>query len=154
MKQPNSPQGRVHKFKPRGEWNLSEELKVKLAAQIPRIVKKHRVIVVDRAMTEFGVRRGWVKIATITSKKDDNVDSDLYVPILPTPKNRKTKMQLRLAHDPYGNILTYGSHLRVDRIYTVPRAILEEQPCELLEKSYNGLKHFLKGEGAKLCYVE
>ncbi|KAI1135632.1 hypothetical protein F5Y05DRAFT_166897 [Hypoxylon sp. FL0543] len=138
MKHPNSPQGRFYNFKPRHEWKLSED-DTRLLEDLPKIVRKHMVVVVDKAFP------GWVKVTTTV---DESIDNDLYVPIRPTPKNRNTKMQLKIADEAYGyNGLPYRSYLRVDKIYSVPREILVDASLELQTKSYGSLGHFMRERG-------
>ncbi|KAI2602036.1 hypothetical protein GGR54DRAFT_555743 [Hypoxylon sp. NC1633] len=95
----------------------------------------HWVIVVGK------VESGWVQVATITDTIDPRVDSDLYIPIHPTPKNRRTNMQLKIAHNSYGNNgLPFLSYLRVDKVYEVPRDILRDEGMELKVRSYNSVR--------------
>lgn len=144
MKHPNSTRGKLYRFISRDLWGED----AKRYVHLPKKVVKHMVLVVDSS----DVPRGWVKVATITSTFANDVDPDLYVPIHPTRKNRRTNMQLKLSDDPIGTRGLYYagcSFLRVDALHEVPMEILEPQishgrHLELKEQSYRGLIHFLK----------
>jgi len=89
---------------------------------------------------------------------DQALDPDLYVPIAPSKKDRKTNMQLRLSHDVWGFAgLPLYSYLRVHELHAVPKSILSTEltgcrsiSLELREKSYRGLRHFLQLKGKKM----
>lgn len=91
----------------------------------------------------------------ITTKIDESLDPDLYVPIYPCKKDRRTNMQLKLCHDPLGLTgLPFRSYLRVHQLYEVPRSMLTErisgcnvQALELQVQSYKVLQHFLRMRG-------
>lgn len=58
MKHPNSPQGKVFRFKRKEFWTDSIQNDV----QVPKIVLDHMVVVVGKLDT----RPGWVKVATVS----------------------------------------------------------------------------------------
>jgi hypothetical protein len=85
----------------------------------------------------------------ITKTVDEKVDKDAYVPIVPTRKNRRTQMQLKFAHDVYGDTgLPFRSYLRVDAVYEAPMEVLEEQlsfgrHLQLKQQSFDSLHGFM-----------
>ena len=90
---------------------------------------------------------GYVQVTTTI---DQCVDNDLYIPICPTPKNRKTNMQLKIRDDPLGTRGFYlRSFVRLDAVHEVPLDILQEQlsygrQLELKAQSYRNLLHFMR----------
>ncbi|KAL7811340.1 hypothetical protein V8C26DRAFT_221887 [Trichoderma gracile] len=103
-----SPNGRIYRFRPYRDWDVS--IKVRCH------VRKHMVLVIGESPTN----NDWL-VVTITTTVSPGIDRNLFVPIAPTPRHAVTNMQLHLADDPYGNRgLPRRSYLRVNRVYEVP----------------------------------
>ena len=169
MRHPNQSQGKFFKFRNISEWDDDAKRDVR----VPKIVRAHMVLVLGKSDN----RQGFVKIVTVrflyhvlellstnsdsnipkvTSTQADNVDSDLLVPIAPSPKNRKTDMQLNVANVGFDwsyrlrHRLQKPSYLRVDKVWEVPSDVLEpffwsqSEHVELKQKSYNRLMSFMR----------
>ncbi|KAL6697175.1 hypothetical protein J3F84DRAFT_368212 [Trichoderma pleuroticola] len=137
MRDHNSYQGKVYRISP-NQWD--EDISVTLL-QLPKAVKEHMVIVVGRAKTQ----PHWLEVVTITKSFSSKINKDLYIPIAPSPMNRRAHTQLHFCDDPYGNAsLPFNSYVRVDEVYQVPQYVLEEviswhRHLELKQSSYNAL---------------
>ncbi|KAL7941520.1 hypothetical protein V8C42DRAFT_334810 [Trichoderma barbatum] len=143
MKHNNLPQGKVYRILPHNQWDHA----VANSLQIPTVVQQHMVIVVGKSERKLH----WLKVATITKTISPDVNLDLYVPIAPSRKNRKTNMQLHFCDDPYGDagLLPFLSYLRVDKVYEVPQHLLVQElswgrHLELKQDSYDRLLRFIK----------
>ena len=161
MKNQNSPRGKFYFLQHKDLWGTD----AKEHCHISNIILSHMVLVIGR--TDIGP--GWVTVVTVrvhhpnircstiltghyqvTKTVNEHIDNDFYIPIRPTPKNRKTNMQLKLCDDPWGDTgFSWRSLLRVDAVHEVPREILVEQrsygrQLELQEQSYNRLLHFMR----------
>lgn len=157
MRHPNQNPGKFFKFRDTSEWDEDAKRDIR----IPKIVRGHMVVALEKSDN----RRGFVKIVTVTSTQADNVDTDLLVPIAPSPKNRNTKMQLEIANVGFGwsgrllHRLQLRSYLRVDEVYEVPANVLEPflwsqtEHVALKQKSYNRLMHFMRNRPEKMLDI-
>ncbi|KAL6812924.1 hypothetical protein GGI42DRAFT_313258 [Trichoderma sp. SZMC 28013] len=140
MRDHNSYQGKVYRILP-DQWD--DDISA-TPLQLPKAVKEHMVIVVGRSKTP----PYWLEVVTITKSFSPKVNKDLYIPIAPSPMNRRTHTQLHFCDDPYGDAgLLLESYVRVDKVYQVPKYILKEviswhRHLELTQSSYNALTRF------------
>lgn len=170
MIHPHQPQGKFFQFRDVSEWNEAARSNVDLS----KTIRRHKVLVLERSDNY----RGFVKIVTVgcqpmpilnsgtdfkslqvTSTQDPNIDPDLFVPIEPSPKNRKTDMQLKVANVGRTWKLPKRSYLRVDKVYEVPRDVLEPylhakvEHVELQLKSHKRLMGFMKARPEDLLRI-
>ena len=81
-------------------------------------------------------------LSQITSRIDDVGLNDLYIPICPAKKNRKTEMQLILCH--LDQLECGQAWVNLNEIFELPRCTFEDTRFELQLKSNNKLVHFMR----------
>lgn len=179
MRNSNLKYGKFFKFRNMSEWDEDD----KRDTRVPKVVRAHMVVALEKCQS----RPGFVKVVTVryramellspilsnsnstfskvTSTQPADVDTDLMVPIAPSPKNRDTKMQLNIANVGFdwSGLLQYrlrlNSYLRVDKVYEVPWNTLEPflwcetEHVALKKKSYESLMSFMRDRPEKMLEV-
>ncbi|KAL6796564.1 hypothetical protein J3E68DRAFT_307844 [Trichoderma sp. SZMC 28012] len=141
MKNPKSPQGKVHQFLPVDQWDDDGQF-----LPIPRSVRSRPAVVLMKSKKYDDC----VYVASVTEEIHPSVSQGWYVPIAPVPKDYFTDMQLHMENYlQMESTLLSQSYLRTDTIYEVPLRALERKyddygmPLELEQESYDQLRTFL-----------
>lgn len=139
MKITQNPEGKI--------YTIDRQSAKTYDVPIPAGYNGHMVLVLGRVPSQPGL----VRIVTITSSVDPNVDWRDYLPIRPSKKNRRTgiELYLRSSADRWVE-MDLRSYARVDTECTVPLQILKKTPeeglqFELSSKSLRSVQHYLNG---------